>query len=342
MGLWASLILPAALCSGEFPVVFARIAVLLLPLAVFLGLAEFGLRMYLDRHIVYDVEMARYANEIKVEAQDPRIGHLHDPGSSARLMGVDVRINADGFRDDDYPVERTGARRAIVLGDSLTFGWGVAQDASFEYLLERRFNAQRPVELINLGTGNYNTTQEVALFEAKGLRYRPDAVFLFWFINDAEPVPAKSRHAWLAHSRLVTFFWSRIQALSALRDPGASFRDFYADLYRPQQPGWRAAQEAFIRLKEICAREGIELKVVMLPELHDLADYTFRAEHETVARFLTEQGIDHVDLAPRFADQREPMRLWVSLDDAHPNAEAHRLIADSAWPFLADSGFFRE
>jgi hypothetical protein len=42
-----------------------------------------------------------------------------------------------------------------------------------------------------------------------------------------------------------------------------------------------------------------------------------------------------IDLAPRFRDVDDPHALWVSLDDAHPNARAHRMIADHTLPFLA-------
>ena len=48
-------------------------------------------------------------------------------------------------------------------------------------------------------SGNYNTTQEVNLLIDKGLKYQPDQVVLFYFINDAEPVPKKSRFPGLGY-----------------------------------------------------------------------------------------------------------------------------------------------
>src|ERR1035437_6914844 len=35
-----------------------------------------------------------------------------------------ARINNLGFRDRDFPVRRSGAKRVIALGDSFTYGWG--------------------------------------------------------------------------------------------------------------------------------------------------------------------------------------------------------------------------
>jgi hypothetical protein len=156
---------------------------ILVPLGLFGVLGEFVLRAYLARHIFFDVEMSRYALTLKVDSDNPLIGHHHRPSSEAQLMGVTVRTNADGFRDDEYPLERDGRRRIMFLGDSLTLGWGVEQEQTFEHLLETRLDALRPTEVINLGVGNYNTTQEVNLFIDKGAKYQPDQVVLFYFIT---------------------------------------------------------------------------------------------------------------------------------------------------------------
>ena len=49
-----------------------------------------------------------------------------------------------------------------MLGDSLTFGWGVEQDESYEYLLEGMLSETRPTEMINTGHGNYNICLRLA------------------------------------------------------------------------------------------------------------------------------------------------------------------------------------
>lgn len=315
--------------------VLRTLLAILLSLAVFLVLAEVTLRIYLASNTFYDVEMSRYAEELKVESADPAIGHEHRPGASAHLMDVDVRINSDGLRDDEHARARDGRRRLVFLGDSLTFGWGVAQDATFAALLERDLSASTPTEVINFGTGNYNTSQEVALFLEKGLAYRPDEVVVFYFINDAEPTPRKSRWAWLGSVRVATFYWSRVKALLAQTSPGKSFAEYYAGLYRDDQPGWAETKSAFLRLAAACRENGIALKVVLLPELHRLDAYPFAREHALVGDFLRANGVTVLDLAPAFRDVKDPQSLWVARDDAHPNARAHRLIADASRSFVA-------
>jgi lysophospholipase L1-like esterase len=305
-------------------------------LVALFAISEGAIRLYTRWSIIYDIEMSRYATEIKNESPNPLIGHVHRPSSEATLMGVRVDINADGFRDREYPVERNGNSRIVFLGDSLTFGWGVEKSKTFEEILEAELSTTKPTEIINLGAGNYNTEQEVNLFAEKGLKYKPDEVVVFYFINDAEPTPHKSQWEFLGQFRVVTFFWSRLKSLIANTGPHQTFRDYYAGLYADTQPGWTAAKKAFIELKEICASKNIALRVVLLPELHMLQDYPFAAEHRKILEFLRDNGIAALDLAPFFKGEKDPMRLWVASDDAHPNAIAHAMIARFARDFIVE------
>jgi lysophospholipase L1-like esterase len=296
---------------------------------------EVACRIYFARHLDYHVEMSRYTALVKQPSPNPEIGHVHRPDTTARLMGVEVGINADGFRDREYAGKPPGVRRIVFLGDSLTFGWGVRKESTFEHLLEEKLNAGRPVEIVNFGTGNYNTMQEVALFLDRGADFEPDQVDLFYFINDAETASGPSSFGFLAHSRFLTFVWSRLRPW--LRSSSRrNYRDYYASLYRPGSEGWRAAREALGRLRDRCRRDGIVLQVVLLPELHQLDPYPFRSEHARIRAFLEEEGIACLDATPALDPSVRPREYWVAADDAHPNARAHRRIADYVFPFVSE------
>ncbi|MBT8422142.1 MAG: SGNH/GDSL hydrolase family protein [Gammaproteobacteria bacterium] len=312
------------------------LAAMCVSLIIFLVLLEVTLQIYTRVAIYYDVEMSRYATELKQKADNPNIGHVHRPGAEAHLMGVDVKINSDGFRDEEYSLERTAAHRIVVLGDSLTFGWGVEQEDTYEAILERELGQIRPVEMINTGHGNYNTVQQVNLLREKGLAYNPDKVVVFFFINDAEVTPVRSKWTPIARLRSVTFLWSRVRGLLTRTAPGQTFESFYSDLYEDDQPGFVAMKEAFLELQGLCEERGIQLQVVMIPELHNLTDYPFSNEYRKVYDFLQANNIAAIDLTDDFATYTEaPETLWVALDDAHPNAPAHRMIADFSKDFIA-------
>ncbi len=315
--------------------VFKKILAIFIAFILFLLLGEVLIRIYLHYNTAYDIEMTRYALNLKNDSDNPLIGHVHKPNSSMRLMNVMVDINSDGLRDREYPVSRGDEYRIIFLGDSLTFGWGVEQEDTFQYILEENLNAHRPTEIINFGTGNYNTEQEVNLFIEKGLKYGPDKVVVFYFINDAEVTPVKSNLWFLGYSEFISFYWSRVNSMMNNYFPSNSFKDYYSALYDENQEGWINSKKALLQLKEICRENGIHLQVVLLPELHDTKNQIFDNVYNKISLFLENNNIDYINLADLFKDQGNEMELWVSYDDAHPNKLAHRKIAESTKEFIS-------
>src|SRR5215813_1648396 len=121
---------------------------------------ELCVRAVVDNGMQFDLEMWKYARDLKIISEDPSIGHLHRPNGEMRLMGVDVKINSKGLRDREIPYERiTGVRRILMLGDSFTEGWGVPFDQTFSKRIERLYveRGKPPTEVINTGVGNFNT-----------------------------------------------------------------------------------------------------------------------------------------------------------------------------------------
>lgn len=123
---------------------------------------------------------------------DDRLGWHHVPGASGWMrrpeFEVEMRINADGQRDREYPLDRpSGGWRLLVFGDSFVEGWGVQAEDMVSSRLEARLQSEAPdtpVEAINFGVAGYGTDQELLLFEQSGRRYRPDQVLLFFYAND--------------------------------------------------------------------------------------------------------------------------------------------------------------
>ena len=93
-------------------------------------------------------------------------------------------------------------------------------------------------------------------------------------------------------------------------------------------------QQAFLEIRDVCEKNGIELQVVMLPELHDLVDYPFGEVYSKVAAFLRANEIEVLDLTPFFLGIEDAGSLWVASDDAHPNELAHAMIAEYAHSYV--------
>ena len=59
-------------------------------------------RWVVDDGMQYDLEMWKYARDVKQVSSDPLIGHEHAPKREARLMGADFQTNSNGLRDREF------------------------------------------------------------------------------------------------------------------------------------------------------------------------------------------------------------------------------------------------
>lgn len=295
-------------------------------------LAEIFTRAVIDDGMHFDLEMWKYAKEIKRESAVPGLGHEHRPGTAGHFMGVPVTINALGLRDQEYSVAKPpDAVRIIMLGDSVTFGWGVPVEDTPSKMIERRLNDPgmgRRYEVINAGVGNYNTVQEVTFFLKRGLELKPDIVVLNYFINDAEPTPLRKQSVLAERSYAAVAGFSAFDTLSRSYFGKADWREYYSNLYREDSAAWQAAQKAIRDLAQRCRERGIKLMIVSYPELHVLKDYPFEKVTAAIRNIAAAESVPFVDLLPSVTDL-QPDSLWVSPTDAHPNAVANARFSDT-------------
>ena len=294
-------------------------------------LVELLVRLVADDGMQFDLEMWKYARDVKAVSLDAVIGHEHRPNRRAHLMGVDVVTNSQGLRDREFQYDRTqGVLRIVMLGDLVTLGWGVPYEFTFSKRLERLY-AERGInaEVINTGVGNWNTVQEVQYFLTKAYRYHPDVAVLNYFVNDAEPVGTSQPLSLLMrHCYACVLLAGRVDAALRQLSVRQNWKDYYLSLYGGgNQSGWLAAKAAMKKLAEYCKAEGITLVIVNLPELHDVRRYQFDAVTDLVRETARENDVPFVDLLP-FLRGHESSELWVTRSDPHPNALAHKLIAD--------------
>jgi lysophospholipase L1-like esterase len=299
---------------------------------------ELFVRLIVDDGMQYDLEMWKYANDLKRISDDPLMGHQHQSSRRAKLMGVDFQTNSKGLRDREIPYAKAPEKlRILMLGDSLTVGWGVAVEDTFPKRVERMYAAKGvDAEVINAGVGNYNTIQEVEYFFTEGHKYRPDVVVLNYFINDAEPVPKHHTPSVLEQACFACVFISgRVDTLARMVKTKQNWGDYYVSLYKDgEATGWLNARESIGRLAEYCRTNGVRLFIANLPELHNVKSYPFQKVTDLVREAANSYGAEFVDLLPYVKDQDSP-KLWVAASDPHPNALAHSLIAQGLFKALA-------
>lgn len=117
----------------------------------------------------------------RVNIYSAEYGWRPRPGARVEERGVAVSVNALGWRGPELARERGPRPRLVLLGDSMAFGHGVADDATFAARLAAA--ADGP-EVINLGVEGYGPDQALLRFEREGRAYRPDAVLLSLCIDN--------------------------------------------------------------------------------------------------------------------------------------------------------------
>ena len=305
-----------------------------------LGCAEVIFRWHSQR--TFDDEFPEWTENLVV-VRGPQVFAFKPHASGVFPGNVDTsrtfpyRTNAYGLRDRDRPAKQAGTKRVLVIGDSYTWGYAVAEEEAYpqaaERLLEDR--GRRDLEVINGGIPDYNSRQERQLLAQLIPVYQPDAVFLAYVVNDAEPSTAMPiapeetyRHAyswflasWADHLNRRVF---RRHLLPSAKDNVGSS---YLDGFEEGSVKWRDSREAIREMRDLSAAAGIPFTVLILPDVtQDLDErYAWRPIHDAVTRWGRELNIPTFDLLNqlRGRDHQTLLVPW----DGHPNADAHREIA---------------
>jgi lysophospholipase L1-like esterase len=298
-------------------------------LAVAWGAAEAYVAYAVDDGMQFDLEMWRYARLIKRQSASPAIGHEHTPGTRAHLMGADVAISSQGLRDREFSATPPpGRTRILMLGDSLTFGWGVEGHQTYSKRVENMLlKSGRDVEVINTGVGNYNTEMEVAYFLERGAKFKPHYVVLNYFINDAEPTPRERSNFLSRNSPAFVYFASRVDMALRLvnTQEKKDWKSYYAGLYEGDEGIGRVAA-AVERLAKYCRENGIKLYLANQPELRNPAEYPFPQVDRMIEQIAAANQIRYIPMLPAVRDLK-PETLWVTPPDPHPSAVAHEAFA---------------
>lgn len=308
-----------------FSLVLVVVSVTLMLLA-----AEAVLRVKNSAMTNYDIEMWRYAKELKTPSPDPALDFDHVPSRSAVLENVEIRLNEKGLRNGPLKPLPPGGRRILLLGGSITLGWGVPQDETVAAQLEKRLLAAgEDVQVLNGGVGNYNAERYVSRFFRELSDLAPTDIIVHYFLRDAEALPPGGGNWFLRHSELAVTLWIAYHRLLD-RQGEASLVAHYRAVYDPQAPGFRVMTQKLAQLADYSHQHGIRLYLAMVPDVHNLIDYQFGFVSDIMKKIAAQDGYQYVDLLPALHG-RAPQQLWAMPGDPHPNALGHRLMADALY-----------
>lgn len=182
----------------------------------------------------------------------------HPDGTGA----IPVTINAEGFRGDDFTIEKpAGTIRILTLGASSTFGYHDRDDETYPFLLERDLQATAPpgvtFEVINFAIPHATTANVLAMFANEGLRLSPDVVTFYEGANDSaaiEPRDGPRSEGWIeraVHRSVLVAMLDRIVPRTNAVDVEWWWSDELAERRA------RAFVHNLARLRDLCRENGI-------------------------------------------------------------------------------------
>jgi len=274
---------------------------------------------------------------------DPKLGFELRPSSSV-ASEVDYRINRDGFRGPALQPKRAGVKRVAVLGDSIVFGYWVAEGDAFPAQLGAILGPG--VETLNLGVPGYNLDQEIENLRNRVDALRPDAVVFGFCLNDLEGLlsfeygltqarrearsgPRRVLESLLSFSRFAAWIEYRLTERDARAEFSRARNPFGGELYEATPETLDAHLEAsFSALAGVVKPRGIGAAIAIFPILGNrFENYPYKDLHARISRAAERAGLLSVDLLPCFASY--PFRD-VRVDVVHPNPMGHRIAAHAA------------
>jgi hypothetical protein len=257
------------------------------------------------------------------------------PSVEIEYHGATLRTNRWAMRDREYDLAKPPHTvRIALLGSSHVMGSGVANDATFEQLLEDELNRERvgpapAVEVLNFAVAGYSPLQQAAVLDDRALRFAPDAVLYVAHAHDRED--ALRRLAEMVRAGVDVRYDALRRVVRAAgigpETPEAVARE------RLEPHGDAVIAWLYRHVAESSAARGAAPVWVFLPRLIE--------EPEEAVAWLADAaraaGLATLDLSDTYADA-DLATLRVAEWDHHPNAAGHLRIAGRLIRALREQG----
>ncbi|MCA1621267.1 MAG: GDSL-type esterase/lipase family protein [Acidobacteria bacterium] len=270
----------------------------------------------------------------------------------------EYRNNSLGFRDVEHAREKPeGVFRILVLGDSFTYGTGVAFEETYARRLESMLNGRAgrhsTVEVINAGVYRYFPEAERILLERYGVNYSPDLVVVGFLPNDVldthlgldaikinESGQLVTRGA-VGSGRLKTFLYSRSHAFRIAYNRFAATRFGggrnlpLEEVYNPEgifKHDWETVEAEYRKMVSVADKAGARVVVAHIPHK---GPWEERHSYPAVrlGEWSARGGFVFVDIMPAMKEASRDKSLYYPFD-GHCRPAGHEVIAETLFKAL--------
>jgi lysophospholipase L1-like esterase len=283
--------------------------------------------LFEDNIAVITSKISNYVNENRVPSCQYRnyllANKTFKPNSEFYFDGCNVilplshtSINSFGFRGKNYSEKKeNNTLRIIAVGDSVTFGWGLNDNETFPYFLEKRLNkvCTKNVEVLNFGLPGLSAEEEFDFFKNNGIKLNPDVVIITFVGNDWENKELKEMHD--VYLEKLTYNRCNVSCTPAEKQ----------DLYFEAQ--------SYMRLEKINLTFGeVEKQYIRFDLEKNKSNFTIVAGYfptekiwlEKLTGLFSRFGWENLDLTKFLIYPR----YTLNIADTHPNRKATRELAE--------------
>lgn len=318
----------------------------------------------LTRRFVPDPGLG-FENRIEMFQEDALVGYRNKANFRGYAHGfVPIEVNSLGCRGGEIPTHKASHTiRILGLGDSVTWGVGVPDEATYLRILERRMNSKRAgseqerVEVANCSVVGYSFYQELLTLQRDGVALAPDIVLVSFVLNDFYPTEDPFFNVHTFHeprkenvqrrsypetppgrSYLYRFMRSEIRNL----------RNWVrAKLWPEEAPefpnprawsegsfearAWPILQQQLRTMKSTTDGTGARLLILLFPTYQQLQSENHFPQ-SVIGAFLRSVRIEHIDLFDVYRGrEQEAFR-----DSMHLTPTGHQITAEAVFQYVQD------
>ena len=307
------------------------------------------------------VRLLDLASEVRAHFQpgifapDPDLGWVLKPSYRGLRLEDDRRVptstNTLGFRGPDWvETRRRAAVRLLALGDSSTFGLGVADDETYPAYLEKSLReGGRDAAVFNAGVPGYETAREAEIFRRLAPIVGPHIVIVTWLSNDVARWPVADERrvqvldgylvddvdryiAWrerIDHRSIYASAFYRFMRVRVrlVRDRLGMRHRSWSQTINPEK--FRSTTDALLKIKREADALGAAVVLVTLPRREQVEGSVGASDLSYLAEFGRSHGMEVV----------EPLSLWKRPggesrprflnDNVHLTAHGYRGLAEA-------------
>ncbi len=294
--------------------------------------------------------------------EDSVLGHRYRPGTRAVQrtpeFTAEYAIGPDGRRVGTQHPDSLGVR-VLVLGDSFTFGVGVAPDDAWTSVMARALAARGlRVDLANAGVEAYDTRSEAHALVELAPSLQPQVVLLGFLANDVytnrpfDDAPGRAIGAGSGGGfELHSVAWAKRVVmhsdwLYSLLFLVTSRKEYYATPVTERVADQLAVTRDLLgRMEDYCHERGVAFAVASIPQQFGVImtanGYRFRGVDpdlidENLVGLARERGFPWIALQKPLADAyRATGRDAYYRVDGHLTVEGNRLVGEAVADALA-------